>query len=169
LSAGAAIRSWRAGLLGAALIAGTPAIAAPVASDGIGISAGTGSPATEFTLASLTALPTVGANLHPTPRQAQAIDATAVAPLVVTSGNPFQLTLWNFIASIQAQQQSDYFELAQAQATTIDYTLQNSPPPVPLPASAGLFLLGLVGLGAALLVMSRPGLRRVGTAQAATA
>lgn len=75
--------------------------------------------------------------------------ASNAAP-VVGSPAALELTLWNFIANIRAQQASNPFVQLQTSAANIDYTINNVPAPVPLPPAALLF-----GAGLALLCLAR--------------
>jgi hypothetical protein len=84
---------------------------------------------------------------------ASAADTSNTSP-VVGSPASLQLTLWNFIANIRAQQASDPFVQLQTSAANIDYTLNAVPAPVPLPPAAWLF-----GGGIAALLLLRRALR----------
>jgi hypothetical protein len=55
-----------------------------------------------------------------------------------------QLTLWNFINNVRAQQTGNEFQSLMASAANIDYTINGLPPsPTPLPETSWLFLCGL--------------------------
>jgi hypothetical protein len=60
-----------------------------------------------------------------------------------------QLTLWNFVANVRAQQTGNQFQSLVATSSNIDITLNGVPAPVPLPPAGWLFLGGL-GLLAAM-------------------
>lgn len=72
-----------------------------------------------------------------------------------------QLTLWNFINNVRAQQVGNQFQSLMASSANIDYTINGLPPsPTPLPPSSWLFLGGL-GIFAALQWRVRRGARNV--------
>ena len=76
---------------------------------------------------------------------------------VVGSPAALELTLWNFINSIRAQQVGNPFVQLQTAAANIDYTLNAVPAPVPLPPAFWLFAGGLATLSIArLLARARP-------------
>ena len=88
----------------------------------------------------------------PAPRaQAQSLARTTT----VTGVN---LTLWNFISNVRAQQTGNHFQTLQTSAASISYTLTPSASAVPLPPAAWLFLAGLVGLGLARRRRPQPGM-----------
>ena len=107
-----------------------------------------------FSLAGLTeaALPREHAQLLLTRSAATAPSATLA-----------QLELWNFVTTIRAQQSAQYFDLTHAQLTTIDYA-QRSVSAVPLPASAWLFVVGVLGVCGSSLSLGRRAVRRAGLA-----
>ena len=72
--------------------------------------------------------------------------ATSNASPVVGSPAALELTLWNFINSIRAQQVGNPFVQLQTTAANIDYTINAVPAPVPLPAAFWLFAAGLATL-----------------------
>jgi hypothetical protein len=90
--------------------------------------------------------------------RAMSASVTANTSPVVGTPAALDLTLWNFIANIRAQQVGDQFVTLRTSSANIDYTLNGMPPPVPLPASSWLFL---AGLGA--WVVLRSAMRRSGT------
>jgi len=63
------------------------------------------------------------------------------------------VTLWNFIVNIRAQQQGNHFQFLQSNASSIQYTLGVPRSYVPLPPSSWLFLGGIAAL--AMLVVRR--------------
>ncbi len=65
---------------------------------------------------------------------------------VVGSAASLQLTLWNFVSNIRAQQAGDQFVQLQTASANIDYTLNGVPAPVPVPPAFWLFGCGLAGL-----------------------
>ena len=65
---------------------------------------------------------------------------------VVGSPAALDLTLWNFVTSIKAQQVGNSFVQLQTSAANIDYTLNGVPAPVPIPKSFWLFAGGLAAL-----------------------
>ena len=74
------------------------------------------------------------------------------------SSGGFELTLWNFIANIRAQQLGEHFELLQTSVASIDYTLGPVLAPVPLPAGVWLFVVGALGLfGSRFTLARQPG------------
>jgi hypothetical protein len=85
------------------------------------------------------------------------IPVSNVAP-VIGSPAALQLTLWNFVNNIRAQQVGDPFVQLQTSAANIDYTLNGVVAAVPLPPAAGLF-----GAGLAALAMGRLFARRTRT------
>ena len=68
---------------------------------------------------------------------------------VVGSPAALDLTLWNFVTSIKAQQVGNSFVQLQTSAANIDYTLNGVPAPVPIPQSFWLFAGGLAALAIA--------------------
>ncbi len=65
---------------------------------------------------------------------------------VVGSPAALDLTLWNFIASVKAQQVGNPFVQLQTSAANIDYTLNGVPAPVPIPPAFWLFGCGVAGM-----------------------
>jgi hypothetical protein len=61
-------------------------------------------------------------------------------------GADFDLTIWNFIATVKAQQQVKPFAVLQSQTTTLKLAVPAAVAPVPLPGAAWLFVVGLLGL-----------------------
>lgn len=66
----------------------------------------------------------------------------------VGSAAALQLTLWNFINNVRAQQVGNQFQSLMASSANIDYTINGVPAPTPLPAASWLFLGGLAILAA---------------------
>jgi len=116
----------------AAALAIGSAAAAPVAVDA----------AAEMPALSLAALTESGAAPAPIESAGHAV------PLGAGNASLFELTLWNFIGGIRAQQRSDYFQVAQTLTTTLRNTIQSGGqvPAVPLPPAAWLFPAGLVAI-----------------------
>lgn len=75
-------------------------------------------------------------------------ETTGGAATAVGSTAALQLTLWNFINNVRAQQVGNQFQSLMTSAANIDYTINGVPAPTPLPASSWLFLGGVVALGA---------------------
>ena len=73
------------------------------------------------------------------------VDTSNTSP-VVGSPAALELTLWNFINSIRAQQVSNPFVQLQTTSANIDLTINSVPAPVPLPPALWLFGGGLVAL-----------------------
>jgi hypothetical protein len=102
------------------------------------------------------ALATLSGNLPP------GITAQSVAPglpsyALLSFGNGFELTLWNFITTIRAQQNGQTMLTARGNMATIEYVLGGAATTVvPLPAAGWLFLSGL----AALALLRRRGAAR---------
>ncbi len=65
---------------------------------------------------------------------------------VVGSPAALDLTLWNFIASVKAQQVGNPFVQLQTTAANIDYTLNGVPAPVPIPPAFWLFGCGVAAM-----------------------
>jgi hypothetical protein len=77
---------------------------------------------------------------------------------VVGSPAALDLTLWNFIRNIRAQQLGNPFTTLQTSSANIDYTLNAVPAPVPLPPASWLFAAGIAALvGGRLLLRAMPG------------
>ncbi len=74
-----------------------------------------------------------------------AADTSNSSP-VVGSPAALELTLWNFINSIRAQQVSNPFVQLQTASANIDLTINSVPAPVPLPPAMWLFAGGLAAL-----------------------
>ena len=74
-----------------------------------------------------------------------AADTSNTSP-VVGSPAALELTLWNFINSIRAQQVSNPFVQLQTASANIDLTINSVPAPVPLPPAMWLFAGGLAAL-----------------------
>ncbi len=76
---------------------------------------------------------------------ASSTNASNTSPV---TGSPaaLELTLWNFINSIRAQQVSNPFVQLQTASANIDYTINSVPAPVPLPPALWLFAGGLAAL-----------------------
>lgn len=68
-------------------------------------------------------------------------------PFLLTLNSNFELTLWNFITTINAQQAGQMLGVAQGNMGNIQYAF-NAPNNgvVPLPAAGWLFLSGLAGI-----------------------
>lgn len=112
-------------------------------------SASTSTAPAALTLDAQTAAATTDASAASTSERKRALAASTTpsntAP-VVGSPASVNLTLWNFISSIRAQQVSNPFVTLQASAENIDLTLNAVPAPVPLPPAAWLFGAGLAAL-----------------------
>jgi hypothetical protein len=80
-----------------------------------------------------------------------------VIPIGFGLGDDLDLTIWNFIATVHAQQQARPFAVLQSQTTTLTLAVPAAVAPVPLPGALWLFVMGLLGL-----VGSRLGLGRNG-------
>jgi len=72
-------------------------------------------------------------------------DAGNSSPVVGSTAS-LDLTLWNFINSVRAQQTNNQFIQLKTAATNIDITLNDIPAPVPLPQASWLFAGGLAAL-----------------------
>ncbi len=83
--------------------------------------------------------------------------ATSNTAPVIGSPAALDLTLWNFIANIRAQQAGNPFIQLRTNAANIDYTLNDVPAPVPLPPTFWLFAGGLGALSLARLFARRKG------------
>jgi len=70
---------------------------------------------------------------------------------LLTLNNNFELTLWNFIVTLNAQQNGQPIDAALGNLNNITNTLtpNTSVGEIPLPAAGWLFLTGLAGLAAA--------------------
>ena len=67
--------------------------------------------------------------------------------LAIALGSQGQLTLWNFIDEVHAQQADSLFEVDRTNFAAIQETLvEPAISAVPLPASTWLFVMGLLGL-----------------------
>jgi hypothetical protein len=86
--------------------------------------------------------------------QIQAIKRNPSLASTLTSSA--QLTLWNFISNIRAQQEGLHFERTQTSAASIEYTLL-APATVPLPPSLWLLVMGGLGLAGSHLTLKRTG------------
>ena len=87
---------------------------------------------------------------------------------VVGSPAALDLTLWNFITGIKAQQAGNAFVQLQTSAANIDYTLYGVPAPVPLPPAFWLFAGGLAALSIARLRLRARAIVGVPSSQQAT-
>lgn len=67
-------------------------------------------------------------------------------PYLLTLNKNFELTLWNFVKTVGAQQTNLPMELAALNLTTLQNTLAAEVAAVPLPAAGWLFVTGLLGL-----------------------
>ena len=76
-------------------------------------------------------------------RALSATTDTGSTAAVVGSPASVQLTLWNFVDNIRAQQTANQFVQLRTAAANIDYTLNDAPAPVPLPRAFWLFAGGL--------------------------
>jgi hypothetical protein len=70
-----------------------------------------------------------------------------------------ELALWNFIANIRAQKEGHVFELIRTTVTSIDYTLGTPVSAVPLPATAWLFLMGILAFCGSRIALWRKTIR----------
>ena len=76
---------------------------------------------------------------------------TAVVPRIPLSVNlrgSIDLSLWNLVAAVHAQQRGDAFELVQASVASLPVSQPNVDPlsTVPLPPAVWLFVMGILGL-----------------------
>lgn len=120
--------------------------------------------ASALTLDAQTAAAATDASVAAADERRHALDSSMVARSpVVGSPAAVELTLWNFINSIRAQQVGNAFVQLQATAANIDYTINGVPAPVPLPPAQWLFAGGLAVLTLArLLVRSGPSCESAG-------
>lgn len=84
----------------------------------------------------------------PAPAAAPAADwpmeqAQGVSHVLELTSAP-QLTLWYFVATVQAQKQSRPLDLVQANLKIVEAV--SAVAPVPLPNAAGMLLIGLLGI-----------------------
>jgi len=109
---------------------------------------GTTFDASSLTLDAQTAAASADASASERKRALAATAASSAGPAV---GSPaaLDLTLWNFITNIRAQQVGNPFVQLRTSAASIDYTINNVPAPVPLPPAAWLFGIGLAALAVA--------------------
>jgi hypothetical protein len=121
-----------------------------------GGSASQATQASALTLAAQTAAATTDASAASADERRRAlsssVDTDNTSP-VVGSPAALELTLWNFINSIRAQQVSNPFVQLQTAAANIDYTINAVPAPVPLPPALWLFAVGLAALAIVRLVV----------------
>jgi len=80
-------------------------------------------------------------------RRARALAVTSDTT-TLGSAAAVQLTLWNLVTDVRAQQTGNQFQSLVASSTNIDVTLNDIPAPVPLPPAGWLFLGGLGVLAA---------------------
>ena len=113
--------------------------------DGATVSPATDS-ASALTLGAQTAAAASDASSDQRRRALAGSTATSNMSPVVGSPAALELTLWNFINSIRAQQVGNPFVQLQTTAANIDYTINAVPAPVPLPAAFWLFAAGLAAL-----------------------
>ena len=102
-----------------------------------------------LTLAAQTAAASADAGIAPSNERRRALSASTLASTsspVTGSPAAVDLTLWNFIANIRAQQVSNPFVQLRTNAENIDITLNDLPPPVPIPPAFWLFGAGLAAL-----------------------
>ncbi len=66
----------------------------------------------------------------------------------VSSAAALQLTLWNFVTNVRAQQSGNQFQSLEAASANIDHTINGVPAEVPLPPASWLFLGGFGMLAA---------------------
>ncbi|MDP9125414.1 MAG: hypothetical protein M3N82_12585 [Pseudomonadota bacterium] len=132
---------------------------------GSSVAAAGGNPA--LTLDAQTVAASADASAASSNENRRALSASTIAGTsspVTGSPAAVDLTLWNFIANIRAQQVSNPFVQLRTNAENIDITLNDLPPPVPIPPAFWLFGVGLAVLPAArwlargksLLASSRP-------------
>ena len=69
-------------------------------------------------------------------------------PLSVNLRGSVDLSLWNLVAAVHAQQRGDAFELVQASVASLPVSQPNVDPlsTVPLPPAVWLFVMGTLGL-----------------------
>ena len=99
-----------------------------------------------LTLAAQTAAAATDASTASANERRHALASSANTSPVVGSPAALELTLWNFINSIRAQQVSNPFVQLQTASANIDYTINAVPAPVPLPPALWLFAGGLAAL-----------------------
>ena len=109
-------------------------------------SASSSSSASALTLDAQTSAASSDASSSQRMRVSSASTPVSNASPVVGSPAALELTLWNFIANIRAQQVSNPFVQLQTSAANIDYTINSVPAPVPLPPAVLLFGTGLAAL-----------------------
>lgn len=107
---------------------------------------GSSSSAAALTLEAQTAAASTDDSSGQRMRALSASTTTSNTSPVVGSPAALDLTLWNFITNIRAQQVSDPFVQLQTSAANIDYTINGVPAPVPLPPAFWLFGAGLAAL-----------------------
>ena len=95
---------------------------------------------TAFTLDSQTAQAVAASDVTTT---ARALAATSTPNVAAGSAAALQLTLWNFVTNVRAQQFGNQFQSLVATSATIDQTINGVPAAVPLPPASWLFLGGL--------------------------
>jgi hypothetical protein len=104
---------------------------------------GTGSSA--LTLDAQTSAASADASAAATDERRRALSSSSDSPAVGSTAS-VELTLWNFVNSIRAQQAGNPFVQLQTAASNIDWTINSVPAPVPLPPAAWLFAGGLAAL-----------------------
>ena len=109
-------------------------------------SSGSSSSASALTLDAQTAAASSDASSGQRMRVLSASTPVSNTSPVVGSPAALELTLWNFIANIRAQQVSNPFVQLQTSAANIDLTINNVPAAVPLPPAVLLFGAGLAAL-----------------------
>lgn len=84
-------------------------------------------------------------------------------PLSVTLRGSVDLSLWNLVAAVHAQQRGDAFELVQASVASLPVLQPNVDPlsTVPLPPTVWLLLMGTLGLAGTRFTGLSGGVRKV--------
>jgi hypothetical protein len=74
------------------------------------------------------------------------------------------LSLWNLVAAVNAQQRGDSFELAEVRVAALPLSQPNVDPlsAVPLPPAVWLFVMGVLGLAGTRVTGLSGGARKVG-------
>ena len=72
--------------------------------------------------------------------------ASTTQPYLLTSNERFELSLWNFVVSIRAQQNNLPLLVANTNLANVGFNLGSNAAAVPLPAAGWLFCSGLAAL-----------------------
>ena len=91
-------------------------------------------------------------------------DAARRNPLSVNLRRSVDLSLWNLVAAVHAQQRGDAFELVEASVASLPLSQPNVDPlsTVPLPPAVWLFVMGALGLAGTRITGLSGGARKVG-------